>query len=244
MIALFTDFGLSGPYLGQVRAVLARAAPEVPVVDLFAEAPAYDVEAAAYLLAAYAPAFDEGDVLLCVVDPEVGTDARTPAVVHADGRLFVGPDNGLFNVVARRARTLRWWEITWRPERLSASFHGRDLFAPVAARLARGGAVPGAEVDAAARIRAGWPDDLARIVYIDRFGNAMTGLRAKTLGPGTVIEAGGRPLSFARTFGAVAEGTAFWYENANGLAEIAVHRGRAAEVLGLGLGDPVRVRGA
>ena len=242
MIVLFTDFGLSGPYLGQVKAVLARAAPEVPVVDLFADAPAHDVEAAAYLLATYAPAFDEGDVFLCVVDPGVGTDAREPAVVRADGRFFVGPDNGLFNVVARRARTLAWWEIAWRPERMSASFHGRDLFAPVAARLARGEAVPGAAVEAAARILPGWPEDLARIVYVDRFGNVMTGLRAAMLGPGTVIEAGGQALSFARTFGAVAEGAAFWYANANGLAEIAVNRGRAADVLGLALGDPVTVR--
>ena len=242
MIALFTDFGLAGPYVGQVKAVLARAAPEVTVVDLFADAPAYDVEAAAYLLAAYAPAFDKGDVFLCVVDPGVGTDARTPAAVRADGRFYVGPDNGLFNVVARRARALAWWEITWRPERLSPSFHGRDLFAPVAARLARGEAVPGAEVEASARIRPGWPEDLARIVYVDHFGNALTGLRAERLGIGAALETGGRALRFAHTFGDVAEGAAFWYENANGLAEIAVNRGRAADVLGIALGDPVTVR--
>ena len=242
MIVLFTDFGLSGPYVGQLKAVLARAAPEVPVVDLFADAPAHDVEAAAYLLAAFAPAFAAGDVLLCIVDPGVGTEDREAAVACADGRFFVGPDNGLFNVIAVRARALRWWEITWRPERLSASFHGRDLFAPVAARLARGQAVPGTEVEAAARIRPGWPEDLARIVYIDRFGNAMTGLRGGELGPAAVIEAGGRALSFARTFGAVPEGAAFWYENANGLAEIAVNRGRADDVLDLALGAAVTVR--
>ena len=242
MIVLFTDFGMSGPYVGQVKAVLARAAPEVPVIDLFADAPAHDVEAAAYLLAAFAPAFDEGEVFLCVVDPGVGTDARSPAVVRADGRFFVGPDNGLFNVVAQRAHALRWWEITWRPERLSPSFHGRDLFAPVAARLARGDAPPGVEVEAAARIRPGWPEDLARIVYVDRFGNALTGLRVETMEAGAVLEAGGQALAHARTFGDVAAGEAFWYENANGLAEIAVNRGRAAEALGLGVGDRVTVR--
>ncbi len=242
MIVLFSDFGPSGPYVGQVKAVLARAAPEVPVVDLFADAPAHDVEAAAYLLAAYAPSFDEGDVFVCVVDPGVGTDSREPAVVRADGRFFVGPDNGLFNVVGLRARALARWEIAWRPARLSPSFHGRDLFAPVAARLARGHMVPGVRVEAATRIRPGWPEDLARIVYIDRFGNAVAGLRAETLEPGAAIEVGGQALSFARTFGAAAEGAAFWYENANGLVEIAVDRGRAADVLGLGLGDPVTVR--
>ena len=241
MIVLFTDFGLSGPCVGQVKAVLARAAPEVPVVDLFADAPAHDIEAAAYLLAAFAPAFAVGDVFLCVVDPGVGTE-REPAVMRADGHYFVGPDNGLFNVIAARARALRWWDIAWRPERLSASFHGRDLFAPVAARLARGQAAPGAEVEAAARIRPGWAEDLSRIVYVDRFGNAMTGLRGEKLGPAAVIEAGGRALSFARTFGAVPEGAAFWYENANGLAEIAVNRGRAADVLDLAPGAAVTVR--
>ena len=136
MIALFTDFGLQGPYTGQIKAVLYDMAPGVPVIDLFADAPAGNPQASAYLLSAYSAWFPERTVFLCVVDPGVG-GARPALVVEADGRQYVGPGNGLFELVRRRARETRTVEIDWRPERLSASFHGRDLFAPVAAMLAR-----------------------------------------------------------------------------------------------------------
>jgi S-adenosylmethionine hydrolase len=221
-------------------AVLHRDAPGIPAIELFSDAPAFDPQAAAYLLAAYAPEFPAGTVFLAVVDPGVG-GPRAPLAVSADGRWYVGPDNGLFAMVDRRAEEARTWEITWRPKRLSASFHGRDLFAPVAARLARGEAPPGGErLDPADNsIGADWPDDLARIVYIDGFGNAMTGLRAAELSPGVVIEAAGRRLSRARRFSDLPAGEAFWYENANGLAEIAVNQGSAAESLALSVGSPI-----
>ena len=90
MIVLFSNFGLTGPYIGQVKAVLARRAPDVPVIDLFADAPAFDIEACATLLAAYAADFNAGDVFWCVVDPGVGTE-RLPLIVDADGRWFVRP---------------------------------------------------------------------------------------------------------------------------------------------------------
>lgn len=238
MIVLFTDFGLEGPYVGQVKAVLCVEAPGVPVIDLLHDAPAHRPELAAYLLAAYAPAFPQGSVFLCVVDPGVGAAERRPVVLRADGRWYVGPDNGLFDIVARRADAHDWWEITDRPARLSASFHGRDLFAPVAARLAREGR-PGGEP--CERIARDGPDDLPCIVYIDRFGNAVTGLRAAVLADEAVLEAGGRRLKRARTFADVPAGAPFWYENANGLVEIAANRAPAAEILGLGLGAPVVV---
>ncbi|MDH3597421.1 MAG: SAM-dependent chlorinase/fluorinase, partial [Rhodospirillales bacterium] len=142
MIVLFTDFGLDGPYVGQMKAVLHAEAPGVPLIDLMADAPAFDARAAAYLLAAYAPAFPAGCVFLAVVDPGVG-GPRLPLAVEADARWFVGPDNGLLAPTARRAEAARTWQVTWRPDRLSASFHGRDLFAPVAARLALGEEPPG-----------------------------------------------------------------------------------------------------
>ncbi|MEE8499063.1 MAG: SAM-dependent chlorinase/fluorinase [Kiloniellales bacterium] len=243
MIVLFTDFGPFGPYLGQMQAVLARQAPGVPVVDLLSGAPAFDARAGAYLLAAYAPEFPAGTVFLCVVDPGVG-GARAALAVSADGRWYVGPDNGLLAIVLRRAASTTVSEITWRPERLSATFHGRDLFAPMAARLARGEPPP-AEVLSAERLSAmpgaDWPDDLARIVYIDHYGNAMTGLRAETLGAEATLCVAGHELRRARAFSDLPAGAAFWYENANGLAEIAVNQGRAAEALGLALGAEVEV---
>lgn len=241
MIALFTDFGAAGPYTGQMKAVIHRECPGAAIVDLLADAPTHDPRAAAYLLAALVPEFPEGTVFLCVVDPGVGDPARRPAAVSIDGQWFVGPDNGLFNVVAERGRAVEWWDIDWRPARLSASFHGRDLFAPLAARLARGDAVPGTVCPLQDRILPGWPQDLAEIVYIDHFGNAMTGLRAAKLDAMRCLELNGTAIAHARTFSAVPVGRAFWYENANGLAEIAVNQGRAQQALAVAVGDKVRV---
>jgi S-adenosylmethionine hydrolase len=240
MIVLFTDFGLEGPYVGQMKAALHRLATGVPVVDLFADAPIGDPKPSAYLLAAYSAWFPKGTVFLCVVDPGVGGE-RPPVIVEADGRSFVGPGNGLFELVWRRARRSRCLEITRRPDTLSASFHGRDLFAPVAARIARGDDPPGRPLDEAAVRRPDWPDDLAEIVYVDHYGNAMTGLRASIVPDGARLAAAGRALERARTFSDRPEGEAFWYENSNGLAEIAVNRGRADRLLGLALGTPVEV---
>jgi S-adenosyl-L-methionine hydrolase (adenosine-forming) len=240
MIALFTDFGLAGPYTGQVKAVLHREAPGIAVVDLFADAPSRSPRPAAYLLAAYAAWFEAGTVVLAVVDPGVGGERGALAVI-ADGRWYVGPDNGLCEIVLRRAGSAKAWEIAWRPPALSASFHGRDLFAPVAARLARGDP-PAAMLRRGAATRiAEWPDDLPEIVYVDFFGNAMTGLRANRLPPQARLAAGGRTLASARTFSEAPAGAAFWYENANGLAEIAVNGGRADRVLGLAIGCPVAI---
>ena len=240
MIVLFTDFGPGGPYTGQTKAVLAREAPGVPVIDLADDLPPCQPAPAAYLLAACAPAFPPGAVFVCVVDPGVGSE-RAPLALGAGGRWFVGPDNGLLAIVARRAGDARWFAITWRPPSLSASFHGRDLFAPVAAMIARGEAVPGAPIDATATVGSDWPEDCARIVYVDPYGNAMTGLRAARLSANAIVAVGARRLRRLRTFSDAASGAAFWYENANGLVEIAVNRGRADRALGLRVGTPVRI---
>ncbi len=241
MIVLFTDFGSPGPYVGQMTAVLRRAAPHADVIDLFADAPSLDPRAAAYLLAAYVAEFPSGTVFLCVVDPGVG-GKRLPAVVWADGRWFVGPENGLFELVVRRAiEPARWWHITWRPDHLSASFHGRDLFAPVAARLARDEVPPGRE-HAIADIRRGdWPDDLLQVIYVDAFGNCMTGVRAAAVPADAMVIVAGCRLRRAETFVRVDAGEIFWYENANGLIEIAVNMGNAAHHLSIDVGTRVAI---
>jgi S-adenosylmethionine hydrolase len=239
MIVLFTDFGLAGPYTGQMTAVLYRDAPHVPIVTLFADAPSVRPKPSAYLLAAYAEWFPAGTIVLCVIDPGVGSERRA-VIAEAEGRLYVGPDNGLFDIVLRRATTPKLWEITWRPDSLSPSFHGRDLFAPVAARLAIGEPIAALGRHAAdEQASRGWPDDLAEIVYIDHYGNAMTGLRGGFLPPQTRLTAGGHRLEFAPTFSAVPPGQGFWYVNSNGLAEIAVNGGRADDALALAIGSPV-----
>ena len=247
MIVLFTDFGLEGPYTGQVSAVLQQTAPGIPVIPLFADLPPGQPKPAAYLLAAYAAWFPAGTVFLCVVDPGVGSTRRA-LVAEAAGRFYVGPDNGLLEIVLRRAAPALLWEITWRPPALSASFHGRDLFAPVAARLARGEppqamAAPAAIAPEAAILQSDWPDDLAEIVYIDRYGNALTGLRGERVPARARLAAGGHVLAHAEVFSAVPRGTGFWYVNSNGLVEIAVNAGRADQLLGLGVGAAIEVLG-
>lgn len=242
MIVLFTDFGLEGPYVGQMKAVLHASAPGVPMIDLFADAPAFEPQLASYLLAAYVDAFPKDAVFLCVVDPGVGS-ARDPVIAEADGRRFVGPGNGLFEIVLRRASQRRLRRIDWRPPHLSASFHGRDLFAPVAAMLARGETVAATELPLdAPREGHDWPEDLARIVYIDRYGNAMTGWRAAKMGDKATVAAYRRQIPRARTFAEVAPGEALWYENSNGLVEIAVNRGRADQMLSIPLGATITIK--
>ncbi len=240
MIVLFNDLGLEGPYTGQMKAVLHRMAPGVPVIDLLADAPACNPRAAAYLLAALAAWFPAGSIFLAVVDPGVG-GTRAPLVLEADDRLYVGPDNGLFELLIRRSGGVRAFAIAWRPAEMSMSFHGRDLFAPVAARLAAASLAPDDLRPIDPTRQHDWPDDLPEIVYVDRFGNAMTGLRASVLAPDARLRIAGRDLRRARTFSDLPTGTAFWYENSSGLAEIAVNSGRADAALGLAIGSAVAI---
>lgn len=237
MIVLFTDFGITDPYVGQMHARLVREAPGVPVIDLFHSVPSFNIRAGAYLLPAYASDFPPDTVFVCVVDPGVG-GARRPVLLRADKRWYVGPDNGLFEIVKRRASEYQCHLIRWRPEKLSASFHGRDLFAPVAAQLARGEMPEAESAVLTTPPDAPWPDDLAEIIYIDHYGNAITGLRAMSVSTLREIRAGGEVLKYARVFSDVPPGRAFWYENANGLVEIAVNSGNAAVQLSLKPGDP------
>lgn len=239
MIVLFTDYGHAGPYLGQVQAVLHREAPGIPIVNLCADAPRQNPRAASYLLAAWTRPLLPGVVCLCVVDPGVGSWQDPPVMLNLDGRWYVGPDNGLFDVVASRAKQRICLDITWQPSQLSASFHGRDLYTPVAAGLAKGMRPPGLPRDWQPRLDC--PDELPEIVYIDGFGNAMTGLRSGYLRRNQSMVVAGKQLQYAETFAAVSAGQAFWYENSSGLIEIAVNCGRASDQLGLKIGDAVVV---
>ncbi|MEE8388895.1 MAG: SAM-dependent chlorinase/fluorinase [Acidiferrobacterales bacterium] len=235
MIVLYTDFGSQDSYVGQLHAVLAQQAPGIAVIDLFHHVPNHDIRAGAYLLPSFVSAFPENTVFICVVDPGVGSERR-PLILRADNIWFVGPDNGLFQILARRASQVECLTIDWRPDKLSPSFHGRDLFAPVAAMLSRGELPDATPVELHTGEDAQWPDDLAEVVYIDHFGNAITGYRATALPQDASIRISGKLLRPANTFSEVTRGTAFWYENANGLVEIAVNQGRAAEQLAIRLG--------
>lgn len=239
MIVLFTDFGVRDPYVGQVKARLAEHAPDQLVVDLLHEVPDFNPHAGAHLLAALASGFPPGSVFLAVVDPGVGTP-RDAVVALAGGRWFVGPDNGLLSVVASRHADTQLWRITWRPAALSATFHGRDLFAVVAAEIARG-EFPTEKTAPVGRLEVEFDaEDLPRVIYIDHYGNAWTGIRG--VSPHARVTVRGRTLPHGDSFGFFERGEGFWFINSAGLLEIAVNRGSAAAMLGVKVGDAVAVQ--
>jgi len=231
MIFLFTDFGAADIYVGQVKAVLQERAPKSPVIDLLHDAPPFNVKAGAHLLAALAARIPSGSVTLAVVDPGVG-GPRAPVAVLADRRWFVGPDNGLISVVAARAKKCEAFSIGWRPKELSAPFHGRDLFAPVAAMLARGDRKTPKLRKAALAVSFG-ADDLGEVIYVDHFGNLVTGQRAGNVPRDRGLVINGRAVRYARVFSDVKQGEVFWYENSLGLVELAANSASAQQVLGL-----------
>lgn len=241
MIYLITDFGSSDIYVGQLKGAILRFAPSARVIDLLHDARDQDVQSAAHLLAALSRSLPDLDaVMLAIVDPGVG-GARRPVVLQADGRWYVGPDNGLLSIVKQRAAAWQVWEIIWRPETLSGTFHGRDLFAPIAAMLASGAWWEGAlrrvgglevELDAA---------DLYQVVYVDHYGNAMTGIRQGVLPRDAAVMVAGNILPYARVFSEVPSGGLFWYENSIGLVEVAGNCCSAAQLLALAPGTALHV---
>jgi len=236
-IVLFTDFGPSGPYTGQMESVLRQTAPNVPVINLLSNAPTAAPRLSSYLLAALRHSFPADSIFLAVVDPGVGSE-RKAVVLHADGQFFVGPDNGLLNTVAVQSQKTQWFEIVWRPEQCSMSFHGRDLFAPVAAKLAISAAEDFIQPFERNDLN-NWPYDVAEVIYFDYYGNAMTGLLYREDFAGKTLTVNGIVVKQADTFSAVEARQAFWYKNSSGLVEIAVNKGRAEQQLALKLGTQV-----
>lgn len=239
MIVLLTDYGWADPYVGQIKGVLHREVPGIPVIDLCHDLPDFNAHAGAHLLDAFV--FPAGAVVFAVVDPGVG-GPREAVAVRADGVWFVGPDNGLLSVRSQRAQTAQLYRICWRPDVLSDTFHGRDLFAPIAARLARGDAVSSDWLEPVSDLQVVFdPSDLPRVLYIDHYGNAWTGLRGALFSSADGMTVKGHTLSWRRTFAETDKGEVFWHVNANGLVEIAANRASAAEALGLKVGDRVDI---
>jgi S-adenosylmethionine hydrolase len=225
--------------VGQIKARLAEHAPAQPVIDLLHEVPDYNAHAGAHLLAAFAAGFPSGSVFLAVVDPGVGTP-RDAVVAMAGGRWFVGPDNGLLSVVSARHPDTRLWRITWQPEGLSSTFHGRDLFALIAADIARG-EFPADKVSPVAQLNVEFDaGDLARVIFVDHYGNAWTGVRS--VPQDARVSAAGRLFKHSESFGFAGKGEGFWFNNSIGLLELAVNRGSAAATFELKVGDPVQVQ--
>lgn len=239
LVALFTDFGIGSHYLGQVRARLIAERVSQPVIELCSDAPAFDPRASAYLLASFLPVMPVATLFLAVVDPGVGGNRRA-LLVKDECFWFIGPDNGLLSrVVARAGRVeIQTIDLPDLVDR-SRTFDGRDYFAPAAALLCQGLEVPGEPVAESSLAGAEWPMQLAEIIYLDSYGNGVTGLSGEGLARTRSLRVAGTRVSYADTFCAVAPGTPFWYVNANGLVEVAVSRESAAAQLGLRIGTPV-----
>ncbi len=236
IVYTYTDFGAHGPYLAQMHTALLLGGVDSPVLHLLNDAPACNPYASAYLLAALFTHIPQGSVLLGVVDPGVGSPYRRPLCMQVGGRWLVGPDNGLFSRVAASTPDVRAFEILWRPERLSRSFHGRDLFAPVVAMLAKGVIPNVREIDE--WVGREWSDEVAEVIYLDHYGNAFTGLKAAAH-PKQGLAIAGQCIMRAETFSDTPVGTPLCYGNACGLLEIAVNQGRADTQLGVSIGTSV-----
>ncbi|MFQ5719201.1 MAG: S-adenosyl-l-methionine hydroxide adenosyltransferase family protein [Acidobacteriota bacterium] len=242
IVTLLTDFGSLDPYVAEMKGVLLAGCPDVTIVDITHEVPPFDIRAASHLLERAVPSGPAGTVHVGVVDPGVGSD-RDGLLVRTGFGDLVGPDNGLFDpfLDAGQARVLD-------VERLSAgsaapTFHGRDLFAPAAARLARGDD-PASFTGAAARparLPPAGPEP--RILHIDRFGNCITSLRPADLGEGPVtVEAGGHRIGLvARTFAQAPEGQPVLVAGSSGRIEIVIREASAADILGLTCSTRIRL---
>jgi len=251
IVTFLSDFGAGSGYPAQMKgAVLARL-PGAQLVDLSHEVPAFDLLAGALLLEACVPRFPAHAVHCAVVDPGVGTARRPLCVLDREGRRLVGPDNGLFTPFlgpGTRAWLLSDPLLVPPPE--SATFHGRDLFAPVAAWLANGGAPERLGPEVADPERLPWPEPAwqgvelrGEVLASDPFGNLLTSIRAGHLPSGPLLaEVGGKGVRMVRTYGDAEPGELVALLGSSGRLELSVRLGSAAARLGAARGFPVVVR--
>lgn len=219
LIALLSDFGHADPYVGVMKGVILGLAPKATLVDLCHGIPPRDVRAGAFVLRTSVPFFPKGTLFIAVVDPGVGSKRRllwARTATHS----FLAPDNGLLSglpLVEVRELTNR---KLWLPE-VSATFHGRDVLAPVAGRLARGLSAP----TVGPRVR-DWkklPRDGSRVLMIDRFGNAITGLTRRDVG--SVVRFRGKRIALAGHYAAVPDGKAVALFGSSGHLELSIRNG-------------------
>jgi S-adenosylmethionine hydrolase len=255
LITLTTDFGTGSPYVAEMKGVILSAAPAATIVDLSHAIPPQDVRTAAMLLAQMTRHFPPETIHIAVVDPGVGTERRL-VCVEADRRFYLAPDNGLLTLVVRGARRMAAREIAesslWRAE-VSATFHGRDILAPVAAALALGLATERVGPLAEDLVEIVWPEPqvgdrtiAGEIVLVDAFGNAISNipgtLLTDILRRGVRVQAGDLPYArLVATYGEATPGTLVALVGSSGWLELAVVNGNAAGQFGLQAGTPVTV---
>jgi S-adenosylmethionine hydrolase len=233
VVTLTSDFGAGSPYVAAMKAAVLRACPEATLVDVAHSIPPFDLRAAAFVLWAGTRHFGPA-VHLAVVDPGVGT-SRRPIAVQLGESYFVAPDNGLLTMVLAESRPLVPTAVELRrPKGASATFEGRDVFAPAAGSLAAGHRIREMGDEASGLVRL--PERAPRVLWVDNFGNLVTSLRPPVRG----VKVG--PVAITRsvrTFGEARHGELFFYTGSMELVEIGVREGRADRLLEAGPGTPV-----
>jgi S-adenosylmethionine hydrolase len=244
IVTLLTDFGTADGYVGELKGTLLSLAPDATIVDVTHDVPAGDIAAGCYTLGRVWRAFPRGTLHVAVVDPGVGTERRALAA-EGGGHCFVAPDNGLLSDVFA-AVAVRSVSLTVPPE-ASRTFHGRDVFAPAAARLARGAALEalGAAISDPVRLaphtlRAEGGDLVGEVIHVDRFGTLVTNLPGERLRRLASVRLAGYDLPLRATFADVAPGEPVAFVGSGGTVEVAVRDGRADVVLGIARGGGVR----
>jgi S-adenosyl-L-methionine hydrolase (adenosine-forming) len=264
VITFLSDYGLSDDFVGVCHGVIVGGCPEARVIDLTHGVPRGDVRAGALILRSTLPFLASG-IVLAVVDPGVGSDRRAVAIRVADGRLLVGPDNGLLSLVSAACggvvQAVDIGRSVFVLEPVSATFHGRDIFAPVAAGLAAGASLSdvGLTIDPSGLVALDLPRArflegvlVAHAVYVDGFGNVQLDVEAEEIGGfglavGQVLEltvAGRGPARarFVRTFADARAGELLLYQDSYARLAVAVNGGSAASRLGLAVDDQLRIR--
>jgi len=259
-IALLTDFGTADGYVGVMKGVILGIAPRVTLIDLTHDIPPQHIREAAWVLHTSWRYFPAGTIFLCVVDPGVGT-GRRPVALRAGGRVFVGPDNGLFSYVLAATEpeaAVILDDPRYHLSGASATFHGRDIFSPCAARLATGMplAALGSSLDPASLIRftpprPTWDGETlrGRVLHVDRFGNLITSVSgdlatAALAAPEVTLRLGTYVIADrAHTFASGPEQRLFVLLDSSGHLAIALRNGSAAAYMGAGRDDEIAITG-
>lgn len=258
IITLTTDFGTRDAYVGTIKGIILSMAPRVTLVDITHEIQAHDIMAASFVLAQSAPYFPKDTLHVAIVDPTVGTDRRILAA-RLGGQYFLLPDNGLITFVAK---ALPLEEIvTVRntaylpPPNISMTFHGRDIFAPLAGHLANGldlrtlGPRPETfKLLGLPPVRQDGPTLIGEVVYVDTFGNLITNIPAQLVRDrwamldDVCVRCAGRDVGTLQgTYGFVDQDQPLALFNSSDLVEVAINRGRASDVLQAGVGAEIRL---
>jgi S-adenosylmethionine hydrolase len=237
VVTFLSDFGTRDAYVAQVKARILTAVPDVCIVDITHDIPSYAVLSGAWLLFTSYSCFPQGSIHLAAIDPGVGTE-RPIIIVKKDGHIFIGPDNGIFSFLYPAEEVI---EVTWRPTgRISPTFHGRDIFAPVAAMVLNDPACEGIGTLLENPVTLDIHQPM--VVHIDKFGNVVTNIECSRMKTGVVLHCGKTGIDrIARTFSDIPDGELALVCGSSNTIEVVANRESAAQMTGAYVGMPIQL---